>query len=69
VLCDRNGRSIAVVEAKKASKNPADAAAQARAYAEQLDVPFIFLANGQEVRFWDWKSRRIHGCKDILFAR
>lgn len=55
VLCDRNGRSIAVVEAKKAAVNPADAAAQARAYAELLDVPFIFLANGQEVRFWDWK--------------
>lgn len=56
VLCDRNGRSIAVVEAKKASTNPADAAAQARAYAEQLDVPFIFLANGEEVRFWDWRT-------------
>jgi type I restriction enzyme R subunit len=55
VLCDRNGRSLAVVEAKRASVNPADAARQAKAYAEQLSVPFIFLANGDEVRFWDWQ--------------
>lgn len=55
VLCDRNGRSLAVIEAKRSSTNPADAAGQARAYAEQLEVPFIFLANGEEVRFWDWQ--------------
>jgi type I restriction enzyme R subunit len=55
VLCDRNGRSLAVVEAKRSSINPADAAGQARAYAEQLKVPFIFLSNGDEVRFWDWQ--------------
>jgi len=53
VLCDRNGRSLAVIEAKRSSVNPADGARQARAYAEQLKVPFIFLANGEEVRFWD----------------
>ncbi len=55
VLCDRNGHSLAVVEAKRSSTNPADAAAQAKAYAEQLRVPFIFLTNGDEVRFWDWQ--------------
>jgi type I restriction enzyme R subunit len=55
VLCDRNGRSLAVIEAKKSTINPADAAAQARAYAEQLKVPFIFLSNGEEVRFWDYQ--------------
>jgi len=55
VLCDRNGRSLAVVEAKRATVNPADAAAQAKAYAEQLKIPFIFLSNGEEVRFWDWQ--------------
>ena len=44
VLCDRNGRSLAVVEAKRSSINPADGARQARAYAEQLTVPFIFLS-------------------------
>lgn len=55
VLCDRNGRSLAVLEAKRASINPAEAEGQARAYAEQLGVPFIFLSNGREVWFWDYK--------------
>ncbi len=36
VLCDRNGRSLAVVEAKKAATNPAEAEAQAKAYAAQV---------------------------------
>lgn len=39
VLCDRNGRSLAVVEAKRYSANPADAAEQAKNYAKQLDIP------------------------------
>ncbi|MBU3694070.1 MAG: restriction endonuclease subunit R [Rhodocyclaceae bacterium] len=55
VLCDRNGRALAVIEAKKASLNPAEAEGQARAYAEQLDVPYVFLANGEEIRFWEWQ--------------
>lgn len=55
VLCDRNGRSLAVVEAKKAAINPAEAEAQAKGYAEQLKVPYIFLANGEEIRFWEWQ--------------
>jgi type I restriction enzyme R subunit len=54
VLSDRNGRALAVVEAKRFSVNPADAAAQARAYAEQLKVPFVFLSNGRETRFWEY---------------
>jgi type I restriction enzyme R subunit len=56
VLCDRNGRSLAVVEAKKAAINPAEAEAQAKAYAAQLQVPYIFLANGHEIRFWEWQT-------------
>lgn len=56
VLCDRNGRSLAVVEAKKAAINPAEAEAQAKAYAKQLQVPYIFLANGDEIRFWHWEN-------------
>ena len=55
VLCDRHGRSLAVIEAKRFSVNPADAAEQARNYARQLNVPYVFLANGQEIRFWDWQ--------------
>ncbi|HTR01140.1 MAG TPA: DEAD/DEAH box helicase family protein [Candidatus Acidoferrum sp.] len=56
VLCDRNGRSLAVIEAKKAAINPAEAEAQAKGYAQQLKVPYIFLANGDEIRFWEWQS-------------
>ena len=55
VLCDRYGRSLAVIEAKKAAINPGEAETQARAYAEQLKVPYIFLANGEEIRFWEWQ--------------
>ena len=55
VLCDRHGRALAVIEAKRSSINPAEAAAQARKYAELLDVPFIFLTNGEEIRYWEWQ--------------
>ena len=55
VLCDRHGRALAVIEAKRARINPAEAANQARQYAALLDVPFIFLTNGDEVRFWEWQ--------------
>jgi type I restriction enzyme R subunit len=55
VLCDRQGRSLAVLEAKRASINPVEAERQARQYAEGLDVPYVFLANGEEVWFWEWQ--------------
>jgi type I restriction enzyme R subunit len=55
VLNDRHGRALAVIEAKKSSTNPAQAADQALAYAKLLKVPFIFLTNGDEIRFWDWE--------------
>ena len=53
VLCDRAGRPMAVVEAKRASIDPIAAQDQGRHYAEQIGVPFIFLSNGGEVRFLD----------------
>ena len=56
VLCDRHGHSLAVVEAKRYSINPAEAGEQAKGYARQLDVPYIFLTNGKEVLFWDWQN-------------
>ena len=56
VLANRHGHSLAVVEAKKASINPVEAEAQAKGYAEQLGVPFIFLANGEEVWLWEWEK-------------
>ena len=54
VLCDRHGRSLAVIEAKRAAINPADAAEQAKAYAKELKAPYVFLANGEEILFWEW---------------
>ena len=52
-LCDRSGRPLAAVEAKRASINPIEAQDQGRHYAEQLGVPFVFLSNGEEVSFLD----------------
>lgn len=57
VLCNRHGHALAVVEAKKAAINPVEAEAQALAYAKQLGVPFIFLANGEEIWFWEWETQ------------
>ena len=55
VLCDRHGRSLAVIEAKRFSISPGEAAEQAKAYAQELNVPYIFLANGKEILFWEWE--------------
>lgn len=54
VLSDRHGRALAVIEAKRSAINPADAAAQGRVYAEQLKVPYVFLANAGEILFWEY---------------
>ncbi len=53
VLCDRAGRPMAALEAKRARINPIEAQDQGLHYAEQLNVPFVFLSNGEEVRFLD----------------
>ena len=53
VLFDRQGRALAVLEAKSASVNLSAGEAQGQRYADQLGVPFIFLSNGEEVWFRD----------------
>ena len=53
VLCDRSGWPMAVVEAKRASIEPIAAQDQGHHCAEQREVPFIFLSNGEEVWFLD----------------
>ena len=53
VLCDRAGRPLAALEAKRASIDPITAQDQGRHYATQLNVPFVFLSNGEEVWFLD----------------
>jgi len=55
VLCDRHGRALAVIEAKRFSLSLEAGAKQAKDYARQLRVPYVFLANGQEIRFWEWE--------------
>ena len=53
VLCGRNGHPLAALEAKRARIDPITAQDQGIHYAEQLGVPFVFLSNGEEVRFLD----------------
>lgn len=53
VLCNRHGHAVAVLEAKRTSRSARDGEEQARRYAELLDVPFIYLSNGEEL--WGWE--------------
>ena len=70
VLCDRHGRAMAVVEAKRAAVNLQEAAKQGRAYAEQLDnVPFVFLANGNEILFWDYENEAYPRSVSTFFSQ
>ena len=57
VLKDSRGRAITVIEAKRFSVDPASAKQQALSYAESINVDFIFLSNGEEIYFWDYKYR------------
>jgi type I restriction enzyme R subunit len=69
VLCDRHGRALAVIEAKKAAINPGEAEAQAKAYAAQLKVPYVFLANGDEIRFWEWQREAFPRIVKTFFSQ
>lgn len=57
ILKDSRGRAMAVIEAKRFSIDPAAAKQQALSYAESINVGFIFLSNGEEIYFWDYKNR------------
>lgn len=53
-----NGEIIAVVEAKRQSRSPQVARKQATDYATRIEQnqsfrPFVFLANGNEIWFWE----------------
>lgn len=70
VLCDRHGRAMAVIEAKRAARNLDQAAIQGRGYAEQLDgVPFVFIANGEHIRFWDYSTEAYPRTVSTLFRQ
>lgn len=58
VLFRKDGRPLAVVEAKRTSRDAKAGAQQAKLYADALEKmygarPFIFLTNGFETHFWD----------------
>jgi len=55
LLKDNRGRPLAIIEAKRFEKDPNLAQEQAKAYAESINAPFIFLANGEILYFWDYK--------------
>lgn len=52
-LFDRQGRALAVLEAKSTSVSLSAGEAQGQRYADRLDVPYIFLSNGEEIWFRD----------------
>ena len=59
-LFDRLGRLLAIIEAKRSSRDPLEGERQAADYADALSnqygsAPFIFLANGDEILFWHRK--------------
>lgn len=68
-LLDRLGRPLAIVEAKRSSRNPLAGERQAAEYADALRAkhgtdPFIFLANGDEIWFWHrslYPPRKVSG--------
>jgi len=58
VLKQPNGQTVAVVEAKRTSINPALAQAQTEFYVEEIEKqqgfrPFAFMTNGHEIYFWE----------------
>ncbi|OOM14658.1 DEAD/DEAH box helicase family protein [Clostridium saccharobutylicum] len=70
VLYGDNGKALAVVEAKRSSKDPKIGQQQAKLYADCLEKqynvrPIIFFTNGFETYIWDdyngYSERRVHG--------
>jgi type I restriction enzyme R subunit len=68
-LFDRQGRALAVLEAKSTSVYLGAGEAQGRRYADQLGVPFIFLSNGEEIWFRDKGKMRITARSKPFSAR
>lgn len=62
VLLGKDGRPLAVVEAKKSSKDAAIGREQAKQYCYNIqkqpggELPFCFYTNGHELYFWDLEN-------------
>ena len=67
VLFGENGKPLAVVEAKRTSKDPKVGQQQAKLYADCLEKqynqrPVIFFTNGFDTYIWDdYSERRVYG--------
>ncbi len=70
VLLGPDGYPLAVVEAKKTSKDARIGQEQARQYAENIsknakrEMPFVFYTNGTDIYFWDTEKhppRKVYG--------
>lgn len=69
VLFGKNGQPLAVIEAKRTSRNPHEGKQQASLYADCLENkygrrPFIYYTNGIETYFWDnleYPERKVQG--------
>jgi type I restriction enzyme, R subunit len=70
VLLGKNGKPLAVIEAKKSSKDAAIGREQAKQYCFNIhkqiggELPFCFYTNGLETYFWDldnYAPRRVVG--------
>lgn len=62
VLLGKNGKPLAVIEAKRSSKDAALGREQAKQYCHNIqkqwggELPFCFYSNGQEIYFWDLEN-------------
>jgi len=70
VLLGKDGKPIAVVEAKKTSVDAALGREQAKQYCynfkqtQGVDLPFCFYTNGHDIYFWDLENyppKKVHG--------
>lgn len=69
VLLGRNGRPLAIIEAKRTSRDALAGKRQAAEYADLIKSqfgmdPFIFLTNGEQILFWDrgrYPEREVSG--------
>jgi type I restriction enzyme R subunit len=69
-LLGDDGYPLAIIEAKKTSKDARVGQEQARQYAENIqknsgkDMPFVFYTNGHDIYFWDtekYPPRKVYG--------
>ncbi len=70
VLLGKDGKALAVVEAKKTSADAAIGREQAKQYCYHIqrtrggEIPFCFYTNGNDIYFWDldnYPPKKVHG--------